>query len=128
MALDKLRPGGQLILVVPEISKTFDRNRVLTNLDHLIEDYYNPSAARDEDHFRDFFANAEGFYSESDGPFEAFWRSKLAEDYSIHFHTWTHDSFLEMLSWLRDNVFDFSAVWSCDVVGDGIEFYVNIEK
>ncbi len=128
LALEKLKVGGQLILVVPEISKTFDRKRSLTALDHLVEDFKNPSTKRDEEHFRDFFANAEGFYSDTDGDFESFWRSKLAEDYSIHFHTWTHNSFLTMLDWIRANVYDFSGLWSCDVVGDGIEFYINIQK
>ena len=128
LALEKLKVGGQLILVVPEISRTFDRKRALTSLEHLVEDFRNPAVWRDEEHFRDFFGNAEGFYSEADGPFEAYWRSKMAEDYSIHFHTWTHKTFLEMLKWVRGNVYNYSGLWSCGIVDDGIEFYINIEK
>lgn len=41
----KLRPGGSLVLVVPDMTRTFDRRRELTTLAHLIEDNASPRTA-----------------------------------------------------------------------------------
>ena len=56
----KLKPGGSLVLVVPEMTRTFDQRRPLTRLDHLVEDYRNPDPTRlrDQHHFREFYSNA----------------------------------------------------------------------
>ena len=53
-----LRSGGTLILVVPDMTRTFDRKRELTSLSHLIEDYESPSEERDLAHYVDFYTNA----------------------------------------------------------------------
>ena len=51
----KLKPGGQYVLVVPDKCLTFDRDRELTTLDHLLADYEDPSAERDLPHYFEFY-------------------------------------------------------------------------
>jgi len=50
----ELKPGGRLVLVVPEKQRTFDRDRPLTPLEHLVEDHLNPDRARDFAYYEQF--------------------------------------------------------------------------
>ena len=81
-----------------------------------------------EQNFREFFSLADSFYKPEDGEFEEFLRIQIEKNYSIHFHTWTLESFMEMLDWYQLNVGVFASVWTHDYVEGGIEFYVNITK
>lgn len=131
-AWQKLRPGGWLCLVVPEIARTFDRFRTSTTLSHLIADYRDPviRARRDEWHFREFYALA---LPPSLEEYEGLWRRKWAEGYPIHFHTWTHDSFIEMLGWMRTEGLlpNCAEVWSQSPLEEPAacnEFWVSLHK
>ena len=57
-AYRKLRRGGQFLLVVPDKEVTFDRERALTDLAHLILDFHSPSRERDWHHYVEFFEKA----------------------------------------------------------------------
>ena len=50
----KLKPGGRLVLVVPDKERTFDRARPVTTLEHLVEDHRNPRRDRDLAHYEEF--------------------------------------------------------------------------
>ena len=128
----KLRPGGSLVLVVPEITRTFDRHRRLTELDHLIEDYRNPdpTRVRDQEHFQEFYAKA--FVTAPD-QYEATWRAKWEEAYPIHYHTWTHESFGGMIRWMAENgaIDNVEEIWSQPPLPDRaecIEFWYVLKK
>lgn len=48
-----LKPGGTLILVLPDKNFTFDLNRPYTTFEHLLEDYKNKVSEDDETHFEE---------------------------------------------------------------------------
>lgn len=48
-----LKPGGLLILVLPEKVNTFDSNRPYTTLAHLLQDYKNNTDETDTTHFEE---------------------------------------------------------------------------
>jgi hypothetical protein len=128
----KLKTDGSLVLVVPEMTRTFDRDRALTPLDHLIEDYYapDPTRLRDQDHFREFYSKAFGIPADQ---YDATWRAKWEAAYPIHYHTWTHDTFGDMIRWMaRDGIIDKLAdVWSQPSLPDPdecIEFWYVLKK
>jgi SAM-dependent methyltransferase len=103
----KLRSGGKFLIVIPDKAATFDRTRALTPLSHIIWDFEQPSRERDFEHYVDFFTHA---FPQPDpvaaalGPFEM--------NHDIHFHTWTYESFGEMVSYARETVSPWSEVWS----------------
>jgi len=108
-AWKRLRPGGSLVLSVPRADRTFDRHREVTPLAHLVLDFQSPDRARDYAHYEEFFTRA--FPLEKD-VFRQRVDAAFAESFSIHYHVWTHDSFLEMVDWIRANVAPFASVWS----------------
>lgn len=126
-AYRKLRPGGHIAFVVPEMTRTFDRNRALTTLDHLIEDFHHPDHERDALHFQEFYSKA--FVTPADS-YEQVWRQKWEEGYPIHYHTWTHDSFVAMIHFMSETLCPFVNVWSHPVLEhpDSNEFYVIAQK
>lgn len=126
-AYTKLKPGGSLVLVIPDMTLTFDRNRAVTPLEHLILDYRDPSLERDAEHYRDFYRNAIGFCDDREN-FEAIWTKKRDEAYSIHFHTWTYESFRNMIDWTIGNVVPFRIAWNYPAAPGGIEFYFTLVK
>jgi SAM-dependent methyltransferase len=96
-----LRPGGVLYVALPEPRVSFDRFRGLTTTAHLVDEYRNgPDAAREE-HFRDWVHNVEahvaGMPKLSAAGRAARVRELMELDYSIHFHVFRPDTFLEFL-------------------------------
>jgi SAM-dependent methyltransferase len=51
-----LRPGGRLVLVVPDRDHTFDAGRAATPLRHLVDEYRRGVTQVDDDHIREFCA------------------------------------------------------------------------
>lgn len=124
----KLKPGGRLVLVVPDKERTFDRTRPVTTLAHLVEDHRHPDRARDYAHYEEFYSLAI--------PIPEFARKAgvarhFAEGYAIHYHVWTHDSFAEMLEHVDRDVCPWTHVWTHPAVADEsrcIEFYAVLVK
>lgn len=123
-AYAKLRTNGQLVLIIPDMEVTFDKDRQLTSLDHLILDLESPSRERDWEHYLDFFQKCfpqPDPVSAAKGPFE--------EGHDIHFHTWTYDSFEHMVNYVREKIDPWSAVWSYRRLSpQDIEFYFVLVK
>lgn len=92
-----LKPGGTLVLIVPDMTKTFDRERQLTTLEHLIEDYKEPSFERDQEHYKEFYRKA--FDIPSGANLEDYAAQKQAEGGDLHYHTWTFESFEKLVDW-----------------------------
>jgi SAM-dependent methyltransferase len=104
-----LKPGGALVLIVPDKRLTFDRDRDITELSHLIDDQIAPRPDRDVLHYVEFYARA--FVT----PVEALYsrvKTAIEEAGDIHFHTWTYDSFGDMVAYVREKVAPWSSVWS----------------
>jgi len=126
-ALAKLRQGGSLLLVVPDKERTFDKERELTTLDHLIADHEQPSFERDEQHYREYYKLAEPV---PEAVYEQTWRMWAAQNYPIHYHTWTLRTFLEMVDEVRRRAGIALEVSSHSTLVEtgGFEFYVRMTK
>jgi predicted SAM-dependent methyltransferase len=122
-----LKPGGKLVLVVPDMERTFDREREVTTLAHLLEDYEAPSFTRDRTHYEEFYTKA--FKIPQDHNFPEYVNRQHAEGFSIHFHTWTFESFSELVRHVTKTA-NWSDVWSHPTsAGDeNIEFYFVLTK
>jgi hypothetical protein len=124
----KLRPGGHLALVIPDMERTFDRARQVTPLAHLIDDFRDPQRERDRAHYEEFYRLA---FNVPAASLSATVEEKFRTEYAIHYHAWTFDSFAGMIDWTRSNAAPYRAVWShpagVDPAAD-IEFYFVLTK
>lgn len=90
-----LRPGGTLLLVVPDRRHTFDRHRDPTPWGHLVADHADGGRASRAGHYREWVTKVDGVADESADRSAA---ALLTAGYSIHFHVWDAgelDDFLE---------------------------------
>jgi SAM-dependent methyltransferase len=128
----KLRPGGSLVFAVPEMTRTFDRDRALTTLSHLLEDHADPQGRRERDkaHFQEFHRLAFPLPEET---YEADWRRSWEGADPIHYHTWTYDSFRDLITVLTgpNGPLANAEVWSQPPLDDPaacIEFWFCLTK
>jgi SAM-dependent methyltransferase len=129
-AYQKLRPGGQLVLVIPDKEKTFDRARELTTLDHLVLDHESPDRARDYDHYIDFYTNATAYNTPAD-QLQATIQENFDKEFAIHYHVWNYKSFSSMVDYIQNNVIRWSDVWSQPTLNHpefDIKFYFVLTK
>jgi len=89
-----IRPQGVLYLAVPHKLQTFDRERPVTSLEHLIRDYREGTEWSRFGHFEEYVRMVEKV---PENQIEARARELMEQDYSIHFHVWTETAFLEYL-------------------------------
>ena len=96
-----VKPRGKIYLIVPDKRVTFDRNRVRTNIEHIIMDYRQPSAERDFDHFIDYAVHVQ----KKDGNDAIVEAERLQKtDYSIHFHVFLPADILRLVQWFSTNI------------------------
>jgi SAM-dependent methyltransferase len=120
---EKLKQGGQFVIVVPDKDGVFDRERDLTSLEHLILDFTAPDAGRDALNYQDFFQHV---YKTPMSLEEA--HLAVTEGRDCHFHTFTHDSFGELVGWSREHVAPWQSVWSQPGPSGSFEFYFVLRK
>jgi GT2 family glycosyltransferase/SAM-dependent methyltransferase len=116
-----VRPGGVLYLAVPDKRYTFDRNRPVTTLEHLIRDHEEGPAWSKVAHFEEWATMAEDVNIRGRSAQEL-----IDFDYSIHFHVWTQAEVLELFSAMRTRFgmpFDVETI-----VKNGIEVIVILRK
>ncbi|MBI2715625.1 MAG: methyltransferase domain-containing protein [Rhizobiales bacterium] len=127
-AYEKLRKEGHLVLFVPDMRLTFDKLREVTPLEHLIADYESPSSERDVLHYVEFFSRA--FITPIESLYQRV-RDAIATNHDLHFHTWTYESFQNMVSYCRQSISPWSDVWShpaAEQDKDANEFYFVLRK
>ncbi|MCC5651790.1 methyltransferase domain-containing protein [Nostoc sp. XA013] len=127
-AYNKLCSGGYLVLVVPDKERTFDKNRELTELEHLILDYQNPSSDRDREHYVEFFKFA---YPTEPNKLDETVEKMFYEKADIHYHTFTYESFASMIDYVCKNISPWLSVWSQPTLSNStedIEFYFVLTK
>lgn len=124
----RLRPGGTLILVIPDRDRTFDRARPLTKLEHLRLDHELPDAQRDYQHYEEFYRLA--FQT----PAELL-HAKVDEQFrcrgDLHIHVWNYSTFGEMVDHVNKNLVQFASIQSYPTLSDvknDIEFYFVLKK
>lgn len=94
-----LRPGGVLYLAVPDKRRTFDIDRDVTPIEHVVRDLEQGPAWSRAQHFREWARHVDHA-----ADVEAHAAKLMEEDYSIHFHVWTPDAFGELLVHARDEL------------------------
>jgi predicted SAM-dependent methyltransferase len=105
--LSKLKPGGVLFYAVPDKRYTFDFRREPTTLEHMVRDHDEGPAVSRSEHFDEWGLLVAGTAQDRKDPA---WPERAAEiareleteDFSIHTHTWTEASFLELLLYCRE--------------------------
>jgi SAM-dependent methyltransferase len=120
---EKLKHGGQFVIVMPDKEGTFDKDRDLTSLEHLILDFRAPDVSRDALNYLDFSRHV----TKIDISLEEA-KSAVIEGRDCHFHTFTHDSFSELIAWSREHVVPWQSVWSQPVPPGSFEFYFVLMK
>ncbi len=89
-----LRPGGVLLLTLPDARFTFDERRPRTTVEHLLRDHAEgPSVSRRE-HFEEWARIVEDLPSEHVAERVAQFEQERPR---LHFHVWELDGFLELL-------------------------------
>jgi SAM-dependent methyltransferase len=97
---DVLRPGGVLLLKIPDKRYTFDARRERTPLPHLIAEEEEPGLFDKRGHFEDWVEHVIG--CERTSPeFVGQVAYLLESDYSIHYHVWIDEDIREMVEHSR---------------------------
>jgi glycosyltransferase involved in cell wall biosynthesis/SAM-dependent methyltransferase len=94
-----LRPGATYYLAAPDMRRTFDAERPLTSLEHLVRDYHEGPTWSRESHFREW-ARLVMHADDVEGEIDRLIQAK----YSIHFHVWTQETFLDLLLHCRQSL------------------------
>lgn len=93
-----LKAGGILYLAVPDKRYSFDKDRALTSLEHLLNDYKNSADLKTSlEHYREWFSLVE---SKKHQPVAANLSELLDRQYRIHFHVWRPGNIVELLGYL----------------------------
>jgi SAM-dependent methyltransferase len=127
-----LREGGIFFCALPEPRVTFDREREMTTVEHLIRDHPAGLTSR-RDHFVDWIENVERhmpWWDLEERDLEERVRFLVDLDYSIHFHVWRPDTFLDYLGALRQQqgiVFEMVDFAGCQPGSDD-EFIFILRK
>jgi predicted SAM-dependent methyltransferase len=116
--LAKLKPGGVLFYAVPDKRYTFDFRREATSLEHIVRDHEQGPEGSRRGHFDEWGSLVVGTETDREDPrwperAEEVARELEAEDFSIHTHTFTEASFLELLLHCRrrfDEAFEIEVV------------------
>lgn len=96
-----LRPGGLLLMAVPDKRFTFDAQRERTSLEHLVADFYSdlPADELNKCHLLEWACHVEHLVPGTRD--YAHWISdQLERGYSVHNHVWVVQDLFETLTWM----------------------------
>ncbi len=125
-----LRPGGVVLILLPDRRHTFDRDRVPTPLSHLVDEHRRGVSTVGDDHIEEFL-RATGSW---DDGWDAAARQEafdLHRRRSIHVHTWAQQEFPEVLA---HTILDMGMRWDLEDaifvedVPDGFEFGMALRR
>lgn len=115
-----VRENGIIYMAVPDKRFTFDCERAVTTLEHLIKDNVNGSACSREAHLNEWHQLVDKQFSQDA---ERDLAQLKRPDYSLHFHVWTPFEIFELLVYLRkDMSFGFEILEF--VQSDGEAIYI----
>ena len=117
-----LKPNGILYLAVPDMRYTFDRDRPVTSLEHLIRDYTDSPLWSVNSHFEEWSRLVEKVPDDQVASSVA---HLIDINYSIHFHVWTQMEFLELLLYCKQHYFNFEIEL---LQKNGVEFITILRK
>lgn len=102
-SINTLKPGGTLLIVVPEMEKTWDRGRPPTTLEHVLADSRDGGEST---RLHAYIEHAKYVHPVMTGEhfpedqLESLARAALAAGMDIHVHAWRARDFREMLDYL----------------------------
>ncbi len=96
-----LRPGGLLVLRIPDKRYTFDRQRPRTPLQHLIHEHVHPETFDQRAHFEDWVRHVGGRPPASP-ELQLETQQLMDAGYSIHYHVWTDRDLREIVAHTRE--------------------------
>jgi SAM-dependent methyltransferase len=121
----KLKRNGFFVLIVPDMQQTFDKDRKLTSLAHIISDYKDPSEERDKEHYFEFFGMV---MNVPEVLLDQFVPDAMKERKDLHYHTWTYETFQQMVEYGRRSMTPWKSVWSQPTIDGWLEFYFVLQK
>jgi len=122
-----LKNGGIVYLGLPDQRRTFDRERELTSIEHLLRDHEEGGLASRREHYLDW---AKHVAHVQPGELDGYVESSMSDEYSIHFHCWRPDTFLDFFVAVRQKFeLDFEMVaFAPPETDDDFEFIVVLAK
>lgn len=97
-----LKTGGILYMNIPDKRYTFDKERPVTSLSHLLQDYKNEATPETSTpHYQEWLTMVE---LKKKDPVVTTLEELTGEQYRIHFHVWLPDSMPELLNYLKNDL------------------------
>jgi len=94
-----LKHGGILYLAVPDKRYTFDIDRPVTTIEHLLQDYEQGPQWSKRQHFEEWSRFIDKIVDRDEVEKRVTYLMNI--DYSIHCHVWTQMEFLELVIALK---------------------------
>jgi SAM-dependent methyltransferase len=91
-----LRPYGIAFIALPDKRFTFDKDRKITSLDHLIRDHEQGPDQSLAQHYEEYCRCVDGLAGDAHARKVA---EMLAERANIHFHVWDYPAMMEMFAY-----------------------------
>ena len=96
-----LKNGGFLYLSIPDKRYTFDRDRPVTAMDHIVRDFNDGPEWSRKAAFEEYVRFVDKIKDEAEANKKV--AQYMAMDYSIHYHAWTEIEMQELIIFLRRN-------------------------
>jgi len=90
-----LRKGGMLYLSIPDKRYSFDKDRPVTSIEHLLRDYSDGPDWSKRQHFAEWTKYVGMIKDAAEAEQHIF--SLMCSDYSIHYHAWTQTEIIELI-------------------------------
>jgi SAM-dependent methyltransferase len=119
------RPGGRVVIVLPDRTETFDRSRPPTSLEHLVEEFRRDIHEIPRDHLVEAVAaqvRLRGDMRDLDVIGKELGEEELEmhRRRSIHAHVWCQAEFSDVLRYARDELgIDWTVLETMDTGDDG---------
>jgi len=118
-----LKTDGILYMAVPDKRFTFDCDRPVTTIDHVVQEYHHGAEPSKIAHFTEW---AKLVNKVPEDKIEQHVQHLVEIDYSIHFHVWTQVDFMELLLYCKQKLlFNFEIEL---LQQNGMEFIVILRK
>lgn len=119
------KASGVVYLAVPNMTKTFDCNRVETSLAHVINDHKLGIETSRRCHYEEWVSLVEPHFGRTydQSTFNNRVEEIMRQKYSIHFHCWSVNGFKTLLNYLKD---DCAMPFDISLFADRGDEYVTI--
>lgn len=118
-----IKTNGILFMAIPDKRHTFDSDRPVTSLEHLIKDYNEGAENSKVSHFEEWVKLVE---KAPENQIVERMQHLMKVDHSIHFHVWTQWEFLELLLYCKHKLLFCFEIELMQI--NGIEFIVVLRK